>query len=59
MKNYGTGNANLIHVGLNEIAINSNDEGGMPLTNGVYVFRMALTVGGRQFTKSGRIVVLR
>lgn len=59
MKNYGAGNADLIHVGLNEMAINSNDEGGMPLTNGVYVFRMSLTIGGRQFTKSGRLVVLR
>ncbi len=48
-----------IHVGTNDVSVEATDAGGSPLPAGVYLFRMTSVVGGRQFTSSGRLIVIR
>ena len=59
VRNFGNEVLNSIHVGTNDFGVDANDATGNPLPAGIYLFRIATAVGGKQFTISGRLVVVR
>ncbi len=59
VKSYGTAVIDQLHVGTNEIVMDSSDAAGVPLSDGIYVYRMMVVMGGKVFTQSGRLVVVR
>lgn len=48
-----------LHTGTNELNIDTVDGNGGLLSNGVYLYRFTVVVGGETFTERGRMVVLR
>ncbi len=59
VKSYGRTVIDQLHIGTNEIVMDSNDAAGVPFSNGVYLFRMTVVMGGKSFSQSGRLVVVR
>jgi hypothetical protein len=59
IKSYGSAVIDQLHVGTNDIIMDSNDAAGVPFGSGVYVYRMTVLMGGKVFTQSGRLVVMR
>ncbi len=48
-----------LHSGTNDLTVETKDASGNQLSNGVYVYRFSVVAGGRSFTSSGRLIVLR
>jgi hypothetical protein len=59
IRSFGNETLGVLHVGSNEISIPATDANGNPLSAGIYVFRIAATIEGKQFTASGRLMVAR
>ncbi|CAN5259263.1 hypothetical protein BH09BAC3_BH09BAC3_20230 [soil metagenome] len=59
VRNYGSASLGVLHVGINDVSINVSNSQGESLPDGIYFFRILTTIGGTQFTKSGKIVVAK
>ncbi len=59
IKSYGRAVIDQLHIGTNEIVMDSNDAAGIPFSNGIYLFRMNVVMGGKSFGQSGRLVVVK
>ncbi|HWA35260.1 MAG TPA: hypothetical protein VG737_14065, partial [Cyclobacteriaceae bacterium] len=59
VKSYGRAAIDQLHIGTNEIVMDSSDAAGVPFPPGVYLFRMSVVMGGKQFSQNGKLVVVR
>ena len=59
VRTFGREALELLHVGTNELAVQARDANGSLLPVGIYLFRLALSVDGKRFTKSGRLMIVR
>lgn len=56
---FDNGALSQLHTGTNELSVESRDANGSLLSNGVYLYRFTVVAGGKTFTESGRMVVVR
>ncbi|MDH4296230.1 MAG: C25 family cysteine peptidase [Cyclobacteriaceae bacterium] len=47
------------HIGTNTISWNGNNNNGNPLPNGIYIYKLSLLLNENQFTKIGKLVLVR
>ena len=59
VRSFGNEVLRLLHVGTNEISLDTKDAAGLALPDGMYFFRIVTTISGTQFTKSGKLVVAK
>lgn len=59
VRSFGNEALELLHVGTSVITMGATDANGNDLPNGIYLFRIISSVGGKQFASSGRLMVVR
>ncbi len=56
---FGMNDVSGFHVGTNQLIWESKDTAGNPLTGGMVVYRLRLTVNGKDFDQGGKLVLIR
>ncbi|NOT77213.1 MAG: hypothetical protein HOP08_20000 [Cyclobacteriaceae bacterium] len=59
VKTFGSEALNVMNIGTNEISMSALDNSGSLLSPGIYLFRIVTSIQGKEFSKSGRLVLIR
>ena len=56
---FGTNDVRKFYIGTNELMWNGADASGNILGNGIYFYRLKISVGGKEFNDTGRLIMMR
>ena len=56
---FGTDDVRQFYIGTNELRWNGADPSGKMLSNGIYFYRLKITVGGKESIDTGRLIIMR